>query len=173
MGKSDIEKKILSTFSNVATTLGYSPLHGKIIGVLLVKGKPMSLQQLAKETGYSTSMISLSLDLLEVLGVIRKVKKTADRKLYIELNSDLLECLKNAIILKSRKSIENTLQEFKEMEREINSLGEEEKKSIKQTINILEKQIKRLDKYLELIQNIKLPAYLQRLKTQSSNTSNI
>lgn len=157
--KSDIEKKIFSTFSDVATSLGYSSLHGKIIGVLLVKGKPMSLQELAKETGYSTSMISLSSDLLEVLGVIKKIKKTADRKLYIELSSDLLECLKNAIILKSRKSIRNTLQDFSDMEKEIDSLPSEEKKNIKKTISILEDQIKRLDKYLKLIEEIKLPTH--------------
>lgn len=157
--KSDIEKKIFSTFSDVATSLGYSSLHGKIIGVLLVKGKPMSLQELAKETGYSTSMISLSSDLLEVLGVVKKIKKTADRKLYIELSSDLLECLKNAIILKSRKSIRNTLQDFRSMERKIEKLPLEERKNIKKTISILEDQIKRLDKYLKLIEEIKLPTH--------------
>ena len=56
--ESDIQNKIYSTFASVASSIGYSPLHGKIIGVLLVKNRPISLQDLAKETGYSPSMLS-------------------------------------------------------------------------------------------------------------------
>ena len=71
----EIEEKILDRFAEVASSIGYSPLHGKIIGVLIVRGKPMSLQEVAKATGYSSSMVSLSLDLLELLGIIKKGKK--------------------------------------------------------------------------------------------------
>src|SRR3989338_7801721 len=78
-----IERHIYDTFSEVAASLGYSPLHGKIIAALIVHGKPMRLQELAQATGYSPSMVSLSLDLLEVLNIIKKVKKTADRKLSV------------------------------------------------------------------------------------------
>ena len=60
----EIENKIFSTFAEVARAIGYSPLHGKLIGVLLVKGRAVSLQELAKKTGYSAGMVSLSLDLL-------------------------------------------------------------------------------------------------------------
>jgi len=107
-----IKNKIFSTFADLASSLGYSPVHGKIIGALLVAGEPLSLQELAKETGYSSSMVSLSLDLLEVLGVVKKVKKTADRKLYVELSGDLVASLKNAMVMRIKKSIEDSLTEF-------------------------------------------------------------
>jgi len=118
----NLEEKIYSTFSEVASSIGYSPLHGRIIGVLLVKGRPLSLQELAKETGYSSSMISLSLDLLEVLGVIKKIKKTGDRQLYIILQGDLLEILKNAIVTKVTKSVSSTLADFQESRKDLKSL---------------------------------------------------
>jgi len=147
-----LENKILDTFAEVASTIGYSPLHGKIIGVLLVKNRSMSLQELARETGYSSSMVSLSLDLLEVLGVIKKVKKTADRKLYIELSGDLLECLKKAFVMRLEKSISQSLNEFENL-----------KKSAKpgtaaiKTIDVLEAEINRLNKYVKLLSGIRLP----------------
>ena len=53
-----LEEDILATFSELASTLGYSPIHGKIIGALLVEGGPLSLQELAKRTKYSSGMIS-------------------------------------------------------------------------------------------------------------------
>lgn len=153
----EIEEKIYSTFSDIASSIGYSPLHGKIIGVLLVHGKEMSLQELAKETGYSASMISLSLDLLELLGVIKRVKKTGDRNLYIILKGDLLESLKNAIILRVKKSIDSTLIDFGKSRQDLKKLKGEERQRMLKTMDILEKEIKRLGRYINLLSGIKLP----------------
>lgn len=155
----DIEEKIYSTFSDVASSIGYSPLHGKIIGVLLVKGKSISLQDLAKETGYSLSMISLSLDFLEILGVIKKVKKTGDRKLYLSLHGDLLEALKTAIVLRTSKSIKTSLADFELAKNDLEKISENsrEKESAIKTIDVLENEIKRLKKYMDILSEIRLP----------------
>lgn len=153
----EIEEKIYSTFSDIASSIGYSPLHGKIIGVLMVHGKEMSLQGLAKETGYSASMISLSLDLLELLGVIKRVKKTGDRNLYIVLKGDLLESLKNAIILRVKKSIDSTLTDFDKSRQDLKKLKGEERQRMLNIMDILEKEIKRLGIYINLLSGIKLP----------------
>jgi len=153
----EVKNKVLSTFGEVASSIGYSPLHGKIIAILLVKSKPVSLQEVAKETGYSTSMISLSLDLLEVLGVIKRVKKTADRKLYIELSGDLIEILKNAIVMKVDKSIKNTVSEFEAARQHIKDLPEPDRREAENTIDMLEAEIKRLNEYVRILSRIKLP----------------
>ncbi len=155
--ETDIHNKIFSTFAEVASSIGYSPLHGKIIGVLLVKNKPVSLQELAKDTGYSASMLSLSLDFLEILGVIKKVKKEADRKLYVSLAGDLLECLKRAITIKVEKSIQNSLAEFEESKKELSKFTGKEKTEALNSLEILESQIKRLNRYVNLLAQIRLP----------------
>jgi DNA-binding transcriptional regulator GbsR (MarR family) len=152
-----IEEKIYSTFSGIASSIGYSPLHGRIIGVLLVQGREVSLQELARETGYSVSMISLSLDLLELLGVIKRVKKTGDRNLYIVLQGDLLECLKNAIILRVKKSIDSTLLDFGERRKGLKKLRGEEKRKMLRTLDVLERETKRLEKYVRLLSGTRLP----------------
>jgi DNA-binding transcriptional regulator GbsR (MarR family) len=152
-----IEEKIYSTFSDIASSIGYSPLHGRIIGVLLVQGREVSLQELARETGYSVSMISLSIDLLELLGVIKRVKKTGDRNLYIVLQGDLLECLKNAIILRVKKSIDSTLLDFGERRKGLKKLRGEEKRKMLRTLDVLERETKRLEKYVRLLSGTRLP----------------
>ncbi|MBI4181700.1 MAG: hypothetical protein HY520_01915 [Candidatus Aenigmarchaeota archaeon] len=152
-----VEKKIFSTFAEVAAAIGYSPLHGQIIGVLLVRGKALSLQELTKETGYSPSMLSLSLDLLEVLGVVKKVKKTADRKLYVELHGDLLEALKNAVVVRLSKSVASSLQEFAEGKQALRGQRGQEAQQVLQTINTLEEQIRRLKVYVDLLASTGLP----------------
>ena len=102
-------------------------------------------------------MISLSLDLLEVLGVIRKVKKTADRKLYIELSGDLIETLKNAFVMKIDKSIKNTLSEFKVARKHVEKLEGPDKEKTEKIIEMLESHIQRLNRYISTLSKIRLP----------------
>jgi len=157
MGANKLKDEIISIFGQVASSIGYSPLHGKIIAILMVKDKPVSLQELAKETGYSVSMISLSLDLLEVLGVVRKVKKTADRKLYVEMTGDLIETLKNAVVIKVEKNIKNSLDEFERVKKHLNTLPSDERQKTMIIFEKLESEIKRLGTYIKLLSRIRIP----------------
>ncbi|HDD46527.1 MAG TPA: hypothetical protein ENG42_03550 [Candidatus Aenigmarchaeota archaeon] len=154
----DIEKEIYNIFASVASTIGYSPIHGKIIGVLIVKQRPVSLQELAKETGYSLSMISLSLDFLEVIGVIKRIKKVADRKLYVELCGDLLELLKGVTLMRIKKSVSESYVVFERTRKELEKIKDgKEKKNVMLAIKMLEGEIKRLEGYVDMLSKIKLP----------------
>lgn len=153
----DLKMEVLDTFSQVAGSIGYSPVHGKIIGALLIGQEPLSLQELARITGYSTSMVSLSLDLLEVLGVIARVKRSSDRKLYIKLSGDLLECLKKAFIFKLNKSCLETLERFEGYKNRVKYLSPSDKNNVEKIIEGLEKEIKRLNTYINLLKEVKLP----------------
>ena len=152
-----LEERVFSVFSDLAGTLGYSPVHGKIIGVLLVREEPVPLQELSRMTHYSASMVSLSLDLLEVLGVVRKIKKSGDRKLYVELTGDLLQILKKAVMVKLKQGIDNSLQDLREKRKEAEEYKGPEKEGIIKIVDILESEITRLEKYLRLLSGIKLP----------------
>ena len=154
--KKPILERIYSTFGEVAKTIGYSPIHGKIIAALMVNGE-LSLQALAKETGYSISMISLSLDLLEIMGVIRKSRKSGDRNLYISLQGDLLEALKSAIVMRISKSIGSTLADIRESRSEIESLPQPERERATKSIEILEREIRRLESYVNILSKARLP----------------
>ena len=148
---SDIERSILSTFGQVAESIGYSQVHGKIIGVLLVNNREMSLQGIAKKTGYSVPMISLSLDLLDVLGVVKKTKMSGDRNVYAKLSGDLLECLKKAFVIRLEKTIHESLLSFEDIRKSKTSRDE------RKALEVLEKEIKRLERYVGLLSKIRLP----------------
>ncbi len=153
----NIEKEVFTVFSELAETIGYSPIHGKIIAALIVEDHPLPLQEIAKRTRYSTGMISLSLDLLEVLGVIKKIKKTGDRKLYVSLEGDLLEILKKAVIVKVKKGIVNSLEDIAEKKKKAVSLNDENGRRSAELLSTLESEVKRLEKYINLLSGIRLP----------------
>jgi DNA-binding transcriptional regulator GbsR (MarR family) len=155
MNVKEIKKDIYSTFAETASEIGYSEIHGRIMAALLVANKKLSLQELAKETGYSISTLSLSLDLLEFLGMIKKIKKVGDRKLYVELHGDLLEGVKKAFLIKVQKSVEETLNRFENYEKQLKKSKDPEKKKVMKLLNILEKEVKRVDKYINLLSKLK------------------
>ena len=156
MNAREIEKDIYSTFAEIAASIGYSEIHGRIIAALLVSNKKLSLNELSKKTGYSPSTISLSLDLLELLGIIKKIKKVGDRKLYVELQGSLLEGLKRAFVARIQKSIDGTLNKFEKYKESLNKNKNKEDKKVLKTLNILEKEVKRVDKYISLLTKLKL-----------------
>jgi len=151
MQEEEINKKIFATFSGVASSLGFSEVHGMIIGTLLVEGKPMSLQDIAKRTGYSLSSISISIDLLELVGIVRKQKNSGDRKVYVKMEGDLLESLKKAFILKIQKEIFLTKGELEAFRSSAKS-GQS-----KRTISVLQKEINRLQAYINKLSEVELP----------------
>jgi len=148
--KSEVEEKIHSLFANITSSIGYSDIHGRIISTLLVENKPLSLEEISKKTRYSLASISLSLDLLEFFGVIKRVKKSRDRKLYIKLDGDMVNALKNVIFLKIQKSIASALLEFEKYKKLKDS-------KITRTIKILEREIKRLEKYINALSVVEIP----------------
>lgn len=156
MNTKDTEKEIYSTFADIATAIGYSEIHGRVIAALLVSNRKLSLNELAKKTGYSLSTVSLSLDLLEVLGMIKKIKKAGDRKLYIELQGTLLEGLKNAFLIRIRKSIDDTLAKFEEHKKNLKNDKSKESKNILDILDILEEEVKSVDKYINMLLELQL-----------------
>src|SRR3990172_5525951 len=151
MNTKDIEKDIYSTFADIATAIGYSEIHGGVVGALLVSNGRLSLNELAKKTGYSLSTVSLSLDLLEFLGMIKKTKEDGDRKLYIELQGSLIEGLKKAFSIRIQKSIKDTLSKFEQHKKYLEGADSKEKKNILDILNILEKEVKSVDNYINML----------------------
>jgi DNA-binding transcriptional regulator GbsR (MarR family) len=156
MNIENIEEDIYSSFASIASTIGYSEIHGRTIAALIVSGKKLSLQELSERTGYSISTLSLSLDLLEFFGMIKKIKNAGDRKLYLELQGNLLEGLKRAFTVKLQKSVTDSLNKFSLYKEDLKSSKDKDKTRVTNALNILEKEIRRLDKYINLLAKIKL-----------------
>jgi len=155
--KGDIKEKIYSTFANIASSLGYSEVHGRIIACLLIHEDPISLSVVAKETGYSPSMVSLSIDFLETVGMVKRVKKPGDRKLYLKSNGSLLDGLKRALIVRLEKNVSNSFQEFEEYKKELKKISGENSKKLLKAVDKLEHEIKRMDRYIKILSKVKLP----------------
>jgi len=157
MKEEKIREKIYSSFADIANSLGYSDVYGRVIACLLTHDTPIPLSQVAKETRYSPSMVSLSIDFLESVGMVKKIKKPGDRKLYLQSDGNLLDAVKKIILAKIEKKIMNSLEEFKGYKDELKRMRSEESKRLLKAIDILEKEIRRTNRYVRILSKVKLP----------------
>jgi len=153
----EVKKNIYSAFSNTASSMGYDEVHGRTIAALILNGGEMSLQELSKETGYSSSSISLSLDLLEILGIIDKVKKQGDRKLYVKMKGDILGGLKQAVLIQIQKAISGTIESLRRYEKKLIEMEDDGSDDVLDGLGTLNKQMERLERYVDKLAEVKIP----------------
>jgi len=134
--------KVYNTFSNLISNLGYSKVHGYVLAALIIH-KELSLREIAKKSKYSLSSISLSIDLLELLGLVEKYRKNGSKEIYVKLKGDLLVALKEIILVKINRNIKSALKEF-------------EKEKSKEAKKV-EKEILRLKKYIDALNRVEIP----------------
>lgn len=60
----------------------FSPLSGRIFGLLLFAPEPVSLQDIADKIGVSKAAVSVQARLLESVGLCRKLSRANDRRDY-------------------------------------------------------------------------------------------
>jgi len=156
MEANEIKEKIYSTFSNIAKSLGYSEVYGRIIACLLINESPVTLSEVSKETGYSSPMVSLSIDFLENVGMVKRIKKPGDKKLYLQSDGNLLDGLKKVILAKIEKNILNSLEEFDEYRSKLKKMNNKDSEKLLKAIEILEREIKKMDDYVKVLSKVQL-----------------
>jgi len=156
MEANGIKEKIYSTFSSIAKSLGYSEVYGRIIACLLINEGPVTLSEVSKETGYSSPMVSLSIDFLENVGMIKRIKKPGDKKLYLQSDGNLLDGLKKVILAKIEKNVSNSLEEFDEYRSKLKRMNNKDSEKLLKAIEILEREIKKMDDYVKVLSEVQL-----------------
>lgn len=147
----NIEREIYATFAEITANMGYSEIHGRILAALFVADKPLSLTELAHKIGVSVSAVSLSLDLLETLGMAKRTKIPGDRNLYVQLTGDLVAGLRTAFVAKADRTIENTLVRFAAYRKQVNG-----RDGMLRALNRLEREARRLKRYIGLLARVPL-----------------
>ena len=88
---------LLSNFEVLFKARGLSAVHGRLFGALILSDTALSQEQLAKQTSYSIPAVSLSLDELTRLRLIKKTRKRGDRKNYYTTDADLVQIFRKFI----------------------------------------------------------------------------
>jgi HTH-type transcriptional regulator, osmoprotectant uptake regulator len=84
-----LDKEMYSIFSLMGNPFGLKDSHMKLLAALYMEPDYVTTDDLVKKTGYSLASISLSIRLLEEMGIVSHMKKPGTKKLYYLLEKDL------------------------------------------------------------------------------------
>ncbi len=83
------EEEFMDLVMSVAKAKGADELTARIVAVLFIEPKEISLEELSKRTGYSLSAISMSMKFMEKTPFIRRIKLPGSKKVYFYMEKDL------------------------------------------------------------------------------------
>jgi DNA-binding transcriptional regulator GbsR (MarR family) len=86
---SDLEKEILEFGVGMFESFGLEELTAKLLTILYFSPSEVSMDELAKKTGYSLSSVSNKLKMLEDIWV-QKSKKPGTKKIFYYMEKDLV-----------------------------------------------------------------------------------
>jgi DNA-binding transcriptional regulator GbsR (MarR family) len=87
----DCDRAFVSYYQKVGRAYGMDELSSSIFALLYLSPEEISLEDLAKETGYSLSSISNKTKMLEMTGCITRVRKAGSKKVFFYSEKDIMK----------------------------------------------------------------------------------
>lgn len=140
----NLEKEMAKVFSIMGKTFGFNDLCTNVLSVLYLSIEDISLDEIAKKTGYSLASISNTMKILEQIGIATKSRKPGSKKNYYYMEKNMLKLN----IQKITKASENYIIPAKDMLPEI--IGKYKKKA---KLEKDKKKLELIENYFEQIKN--------------------
>ena len=118
---------------------GLDELSSRIIALLYAEPNELSLDDIAKRTGYSLSAICTAMKFIERIGLIKRLKKPKSRKVYFYMEKGMIMFSLDIIRRKYERVILPTKQELPSI---IKRYKNEKSKNSKQELKIIENYYK-------------------------------
>jgi len=134
------KEEFIELMVEIQRAKGLDELSSKLMGILFIEPKEITLDEMKERTGYSLSALCLSMKFLERAGIVKRSKKPGSRRMYFYMEKDMSSMLTeiirklkgNVSILKSR--IPGIIERYKI----------EKSKSSKEELRIVENYYKQL-----------------------------
>ena len=127
-----------------------------IFALVYISPEEIALDELAKKTNYSLASISNKIKMLELMSVVKKIRKPKSKKLYVYMEKDFLKILKDHMFKKQKHIINFAKDHLPEMikENKARKLDKKEKQELKMIENYYESMLKFDIIVKDLIKNI-------------------
>ena len=145
-------QKFILNWSKIAGVWGMNRTVAQIHALLLVSPDPMTADEIKAVLQSARSNISVSLRLLESLGLIQTVHVMGDRKKHFEALKDVKQMFKRIMGVRKKKEVETTLRSLDEC---VNVAGRDQDRAMQEQLNELTSVFDKLDSlYGKLIDDI-------------------
>ena len=128
---------------------GLDELTSRLLGVLFIEPEEVSLEDLAKSTGYSMSGVSTAMKFLVSTEIVTRVKKPKTKRVYFLMKKDMLDNFTDLLLKKSSTIMQMVTEKVPII---IEKYGQDKSEKSRKELQIVEnyyKQILLMKKLLE------------------------
>ena len=108
----EVEKEFLEFFQRVAAPLFSGEMPTRMVALLYMSPEPISMEDLARKTGYSLASVSNTMKLLESLHVVSRISKPKTKKAYFYMDKDIMAINKQKFLAMQEYMIKPIKQEL-------------------------------------------------------------
>ncbi len=101
----ELDKKFIELYRKIGEIQGIDCSIAAIFAKLYIEPKEISMEELAKSTGYSLASISNKVHFIENISPLRKFRKPGSKKVFLYMEKDILSILRNAFLKKERYAV--------------------------------------------------------------------
>lgn len=140
-------QKFQETMFNMARAHGLDTVASCIMAFLSIQTTEVTMDDIAKHTGYSLASISTAANALIRMRIINKTKKPGSKKLYLTGNQNPISMMEEKIHIMKEHEIGEQKNELPKIIKELKIIIKEEKNKDKK--NQYKKQLKIIEKHAE------------------------
>lgn len=104
--KREIEDRVLQEWAELATAWGVSPVLGRIHGLLILSGQPMTAEEICERLQISRASASVQLNAILDWGLARRLFVPGDRRQYYQGDQDHWSWFRRAAIVRKRREFD-------------------------------------------------------------------
>ena len=101
----ELDDEIIEFYRTAGRMQGIDDSLATILGTLYLEPGEMSMEELAKKTGYSLASISNKIKMLEPSGIIRRVRKPGTKKIFLYAEKDIMRIMKKTLVMKQESVV--------------------------------------------------------------------
>lgn len=102
----EIEDQVLQEWAELATAWGVSPVLGRIHGLLLLNGAPMTAEEICDRLQISRASASVQLNAILDWGLARRLFVPGDRRQYYQADQDHWSWFRRAAVVRKRREFD-------------------------------------------------------------------
>ncbi len=117
----ELDSKFIEYLGDMGKSFGLDDLPLKVFAVLFIEPDEISLEEIAKKTGYSLASISMTTKMLESMRAIKRIRKPGSKKVFFYMDKDMvrwnlikLDLAKNSIIKPAKQQLPGLIKEYRQ-----------------------------------------------------------
>jgi DNA-binding transcriptional regulator GbsR (MarR family) len=128
----ELDKELLEFWQAATSLQGLEASTGTIFGVLFMEPSEISMEDLAKKTGYSLASICNKIKMLEPGGMVKRIRHPHTKKVFLYAEKDFSKMLSSYLLMKQKTVIKLGKDKLPELIKKYKNkkLSEEQRKKL-------------------------------------------